>query len=138
MKILITICGRGGSKGIPGKNIKPILGKPLINYTIELTEKLTEKWDAKVSLSTDDILINKYLNTYFNRDTKIIHLHKKQDIIIDRIELYNILGKRINSWSKIKFQQYKSTLPLSSKLSDGIYIIKIKTNKGNLSKKIIF
>ena len=39
MKILITICARGGSKGIPGKNIKPINGIPLINYTIN-TAKL--------------------------------------------------------------------------------------------------
>lgn len=59
MKILITVCGRGGSKGIPQKNIKPILGKPLINYTIELTEKIVNKFNAKVSLSTDDILIKK-------------------------------------------------------------------------------
>ena len=59
MKILITICGRGGSKGIPGKNIKLISGKPLINYTIELTEKVLKKWNAKVALSTDDNAIKK-------------------------------------------------------------------------------
>jgi CMP-N,N'-diacetyllegionaminic acid synthase len=54
MNILITICARGGSKGIPGKNIKPISGKPLIHYTIYLTSKLKLKWNAKVALSTDD------------------------------------------------------------------------------------
>lgn len=32
---LCTICARGGSKGVPGKNIRPLLGKPLIAYTIE-------------------------------------------------------------------------------------------------------
>ena len=57
MKILITICARGGSKGIPGKNIKPIGGKPLINYSIELTKKLTSKFNSKVALSTDDLAI---------------------------------------------------------------------------------
>ena len=55
------MCGRGGSKGIPGKNIKLIGGKPLINYSIELTdklkEKLKEKYDVKVALSTDDLAI---------------------------------------------------------------------------------
>jgi len=35
MKILGVIPARGGSKGVPGKNIRPILGKPLIAYTIE-------------------------------------------------------------------------------------------------------
>jgi CMP-N,N'-diacetyllegionaminic acid synthase len=54
MNILITLCARGGSKGIPGKNIKLIAGKSLIAYSIDLTKRLTEKWDAKVALSTDN------------------------------------------------------------------------------------
>ena len=33
--ILITICARGGSVGVPDKNIKPVDGKPLIFYTIK-------------------------------------------------------------------------------------------------------
>lgn len=33
--MLCTICARGGSKGVPGKNIRPLLGKPLIAYSIE-------------------------------------------------------------------------------------------------------
>jgi N-acylneuraminate cytidylyltransferase/CMP-N,N'-diacetyllegionaminic acid synthase len=32
---LCTICARGGSKGVPGKNIRPLLGKPLIAHSIE-------------------------------------------------------------------------------------------------------
>lgn len=35
MKILAFIPARGGSKGIPRKNIAPLLGKPLIAWTIE-------------------------------------------------------------------------------------------------------
>ena len=54
MKILITICARGGSKGIPGKNTKLIGGKPLIGYTINTAKKLASELDAQVSLSTDD------------------------------------------------------------------------------------
>ncbi len=57
MNILITICARGGSKGIPGKNIKLLGGKPLIAYTIDLTKKIKTKWNAKVALSTDDMEI---------------------------------------------------------------------------------
>ena len=54
MNILITICARGGSKGIPGKNIKNINGKPLIAYTIELAKKVQKKYNCSVALSTDD------------------------------------------------------------------------------------
>ena len=35
MNIICVIGARGGSKGVPGKNIRPLLGKPLIAWTIE-------------------------------------------------------------------------------------------------------
>ena len=35
MKRLCTICARGGSKGLSNKNLRPLLGKPLIVHTIE-------------------------------------------------------------------------------------------------------
>jgi N-acylneuraminate cytidylyltransferase/CMP-N,N'-diacetyllegionaminic acid synthase len=35
MKRLCTICARGGSKGVPGKNIRPLAGKPLIAHSID-------------------------------------------------------------------------------------------------------
>lgn len=54
MKILITICARGGSKGIPGKNIKMLNGKPLIEYSIEVASKFKEVYaNTDVVLSTD-------------------------------------------------------------------------------------
>ncbi len=54
MNILITICARGGSKGIPGKNIKLINGKPLIDYTIRVANSFKNQNNAKITLSTDD------------------------------------------------------------------------------------
>lgn len=54
MKTLITICARGGSKGIPGKNIKPIAGKPLIAYSIACAQQVRAALgDAEILLSTD-------------------------------------------------------------------------------------
>jgi CMP-N-acetylneuraminic acid synthetase len=54
MKILITICARGGSKGIPGKNIKKLNGKPLISYTIDIAKRFQEKHaNVEIALSTD-------------------------------------------------------------------------------------
>lgn len=35
MSRVCTICARGGSKGVPGKNLRDILGKPLLAYSIE-------------------------------------------------------------------------------------------------------
>lgn len=57
MKILGVIPARGGSKGIPGKNIKILAGKPLLQYTWEVASKSTLL--SKVILSTeDDAIIN--------------------------------------------------------------------------------
>ena len=53
MKILITLCARGGSKGIPGKNIIDINGKPLIAYSIELAKKILSQHQVDIALSTD-------------------------------------------------------------------------------------
>ena len=54
MNILITICARGGSKGIPGKNIKVLSGKPLIGYTIDVAKRFQEKYEnVEIALSTD-------------------------------------------------------------------------------------
>lgn len=52
MKILAIICARGGSKGVPRKNIKKLLGTPLISYTINIALKC--KLIDKLVVSTDD------------------------------------------------------------------------------------
>lgn len=51
-KILAIIPARGGSKGLPGKNIRLLNGKPLIVHTIEAA--LKSKYIDKVIVSTDD------------------------------------------------------------------------------------
>mgnify|MGYP001208876538 FL=1 len=55
MEILITICARGGSKGILGKNIKMINGKPLIYYTLNTANLFKDKLDSPIDIviSTD-------------------------------------------------------------------------------------
>jgi CMP-N,N'-diacetyllegionaminic acid synthase len=56
--MLCTICARGGSKGVPNKNVREILGKPLIAYTIEqarqsgLFSSIAVSSDSEVILST--------------------------------------------------------------------------------------
>jgi CMP-N-acetylneuraminic acid synthetase len=55
MSILCTICARGGSKGVPKKNIRELLGRPLIVYTIE--QALNSKMINRVVVSTDSEII---------------------------------------------------------------------------------
>ena len=51
MKILFVIPARGGSKGLPGKNIRPLCGKPLIAWSIEQARAVNHI--ERVIVSTD-------------------------------------------------------------------------------------
>ncbi len=52
MKTLYVIPARGGSKGIPHKNIRPLAGKPLIGYSVDVARQLAD--DADICVTTDD------------------------------------------------------------------------------------
>lgn len=56
------IPARGGSKGIPHKNIKPLNGKPLIHYTIDVARGVAA--DNDICVSTDDPEIIKCVEDY--------------------------------------------------------------------------
>lgn len=52
MRNFAFIFARGGSKGLPGKNIKPLAGKPLLQYSIDTA--LASDLIERVFVSTDD------------------------------------------------------------------------------------
>jgi len=64
MKVLITICARGGSKGIPGKNIKLLNSIPLIAYTIQAANEFSKLYNADIAISTDDVDIRNAAANY--------------------------------------------------------------------------
>ncbi|MCB0657562.1 MAG: acylneuraminate cytidylyltransferase family protein [Saprospiraceae bacterium] len=51
MDWLFVIPARAGSQRLPGKNVKPLGGKPLISYTVEAARQVTE--DRNIFVSTD-------------------------------------------------------------------------------------
>lgn len=54
-KIVATICARGGSKGVPGKNIKMLAGKPLLVHSIDCARQC--QLIDRIIVSTDDLQI---------------------------------------------------------------------------------
>ena len=62
MRVLVIIPARGGSKGVPQKNIKLLGGKPLIAHAIDCA--LGSKKATKVVVSTDDDAIASAANQY--------------------------------------------------------------------------
>jgi CMP-N-acetylneuraminic acid synthetase len=51
-EILAVIPARGGSKGVPRKNIRPLLGKPLLSWMLAAAEK--SKYITRIIVATDD------------------------------------------------------------------------------------
>ncbi len=95
MNILVTICARGGSKGVPDKNIKKIANKPLIYYTLNLIFELKKNKNFKnidVVLSTDSQKIKNIVAEFKGIDIDIDYIRPaylatdkagKLDAIID-------------------------------------------------------
>ena len=62
MNVLITICGRAGSKGVGNKNFREFLGKPMISYTIKAAKLFKEKnknMEIDICLNSDNDIARK-------------------------------------------------------------------------------
>ncbi|WJS95126.1 acylneuraminate cytidylyltransferase family protein [Flavobacterium johnsoniae] len=99
--ILGTICCRGGSKGVLGKNIKPLKGIPLIVYTINAARKSKYLNDLVVSSDSDDILNiakeNGIENTLVRPQELATDTASKWPVFINAVEEYErISGKKVS------------------------------------------
>ena len=72
-EILIVIPARGGSKGIPRKNLRMLAGKPLLYYSTRTTSRSRHQPDVVVSSEDDEILMaaRKLGVQTINRDPKL-------------------------------------------------------------------
>ena len=91
-KILCVIPARGGSKGIPHKNIKLLNGKPLIIYTIDIARQIFN--DEDICVTTDDQqiidVVEKYgLHVPFVRPFDLATDHATtQDVLRHALDFY--------------------------------------------------
>jgi len=99
--LIAIVPARGGSKGLPGKNIMMLNGKPLISYTIEAAIK--SKNISEVIVSTDDLKIAEISKKYgasvpFIRPDYLsgddasaidVYLHALRYLIKERNEIIN-------------------------------------------------
>ena len=97
MKILTIIPARGGSKGIPRKNIKPLAGKPLIYYTIDCARAICDDEDICVSTDDDEIIqvVEDYgLHVPFKRpDELATDTAGTYEVLLHALDYYEKLGR---------------------------------------------
>lgn len=94
MKILVIIPARGGSKGIPHKNIKPLNGKPLIHYTIDEAREIVG--DEDICVSTDDPEIIKCVEDYGLK----VPFVRPEELATDTAGTYEVLLHALNFYEK--------------------------------------
>ena len=98
---LFLIPARGGSKGIPKKNIKALNGRPLIHYTIDFARQYVE--DQFICVSTDDEeiinVVDDYgLNVPFMRPAHLAaDTSTSQEVVIHALEFYKKLDIRFDT-----------------------------------------
>ncbi len=127
MNALITICARGGSKGIPGKNIKLLNGKPLIVYTIESAKKFQALHGADIVVSTDDddikeVILNLGVQVYDRPDYLATDSAGKVETITDVLAFQE--NKNGKKYDYILDLDVTSPLRTLEDLSQGFTIIK--------------
>lgn len=100
LKILTIIPARGGSKGIPRKNVRLLNGQPLIAYSIENAKN--SKYSMDVCVSTDDIEIEEISKSHG------VHVIRREDkLASDEIPLDPVI-----------FDAYKKMLEKSDESYD--------------------
>ena len=97
MNILVVIPARGGSKGIPGKNIKLLNGKPLIYYTIDVARTIVS--DENICVTTDDDEIIKVVESYGLK----VPFKRPEYLATDTCGSYEVILHALNYYEKLGY-----------------------------------
>lgn len=135
MNILVVIPARGGSKGLPGKNIKPLLGKPLIYWSIDAARSIVS--DEDICVSTDcqeitDVVEHYGLRVPFIRPQYLAtDSAGTVDVLLHALEFYQKEGKvydvvlLLQPTSPLRTEQHiRAALSLFSKELDMVVSVK--------------
>ncbi|KGK98390.1 hypothetical protein LI82_11845 [Methanococcoides methylutens] len=104
-KIIAIIPARGGSKGIPRKNIKLLAGKPLISYSIQ--NALNSKYIEKVVVSTDDDEIS-YVSELYGAEV----IKRPRKLAGDDITLDPVINHALNCIENVEKKKYDFAITL--------------------------
>ncbi|WP_167619063.1 acylneuraminate cytidylyltransferase family protein [Maribellus sediminis] len=137
---LFIIPARGGSKGLPRKNILPINGKPMICFTIDAARGVTS--DDNICVSTDDLAIKNVVEGYglkipFIRPAELAtDTSGSSEVILHAINFYKNNGKE---YSKVCLLQPTSPLRTSRHIEEAFklwnddldMVVSVKESKAN-------
>ena len=111
------------------------------NYTFNTAEgtfndrfvlKYTNKTLSLDTTDKEDGILAFYSNNY----KTLIIKNNLAEATVNSVALFNMLGQKIENWDVSESEQTDVQIPIKN-MSSGIYVVKIKTTKGESSKKII-
>lgn len=91
MKILFTICGRKGSKGLKNKNISDFLGYPICYYTLsayQLFRKAHPEHECDIALNTDSLELVEQVKSFGEKYT---HIPRTEELAGDKVGKIDVI-----------------------------------------------
>jgi len=118
MKYIVLICARAGSKGLPGKNIKPLNGIPLIGWAINSAKKINRA--SRIIVSTDSEEIAE-LALQFGAEVPFI---RPKELAEDNSPEWLVWRHAINYLEKNKYESFDAivVLPVTAPLRSSVDI----------------
>jgi hypothetical protein len=104
------------------------VGENHTRFSLRFTDKTLK---GEQNLLSDGIQIN-----HIQNENSLLINNKTVDINVENVTLYNILGQAVSSWKIENQEQENIKIPIKM-LSSGVYIAKMKTSEGEISKKVI-
>jgi hypothetical protein len=100
------------------------------------TDRFVLAFTPTTALSLEDAILSEYTNIYADNTNNEIVISKKNNVNINKVVLFDILGKEVSNWA-IKEQKTTYMLQIDKQIPIGIYIVKVNTNFGQIHKKIV-
>ncbi len=89
------------------------------------------------TLDVKDVIYENSIQVVFTRSNNVLNItNGANDNTVVAVSLFNIQGKLMSTWDVSEKEQTSIKIPIQNKTS-GVYIVKLKTSKGNINKKII-
>nr|WP_315211571.1 GEVED domain-containing protein [uncultured Flavobacterium sp.] len=102
----------------------------------EFKDRFSLRYTDK-TLGVKDVIYENSIQVVFTRSNNVLNItNGANDNTVIAVSLFNIQGKLMSKWDVADKEQTSIKIPIQNKTS-GVYIVKLKTTKGNINKKII-
>ena len=91
--------------------------------------------DKTLKIAQNSISDNIQIN-HIQNGNKLIINNSSLNVLAEKVTLYNILGQSVATWKTEKQEQNNIQIPIHN-INSGVYVAKIKTSEGEISKKVI-